>query len=192
MSDFKVYTNPDIKKKSRKQEVEEVEVVMLPADRLVDQYFASAFFFHAMEAHGGWYVAEEVPEEEGPVPDMYPLLERNIMELYEGTREYREQEQVSFGSLLYTYSEDEQEFVSLIGEMIFPSLIEFLRQALLILNDDLIYQPEGEQIIAAYFESITEDGDLDEIMQRIMGILDEPENVHHMLFEMDEEEDEIW
>lgn len=193
MSDFKVYTNPNFKKTRPVQKVEEVELTMLPPEKLVDQYFASAFFFLAMKDHGGWYVAEEIPEEEGPVPEMYPLLERNLEELYGGTREYREAGQISFGSLLYTYSEEEQDFLSLIGEMIFPSFIEFLRQALLILNEDLIYHPDGEQIVGAYFEEISENGDLDEMMQRVMGILDEPDNVRHMLFELDQdEEEEIW
>ena len=84
MSDFKVYTNPDIKKKRERRPPEEVELAMLPTENLVDQYFASAFFYMTMKNHGGWYVAEELPPEEGPLPDMYPLLERNLQELFEG------------------------------------------------------------------------------------------------------------
>ena len=191
MSDFKVYTNPNIKKKRERQELEEVELAMLPTENLVDQYFASAFFYMAMKDHGGWYVAEELPPDEGPLPDMYPLLERNLQELFEGTREYREQEHISFGSLVHTYSEEEQEFLSLIGEMVFPSVIEFLRQVLMILNEDLIYRPDVDQIVGAYFEEISENGDLEAVMQGIMGMMDDTDNIRHMLFELDEEE-EIW
>lgn len=193
MSDFKVYTNPHMKKRRVSRQLEEIEIAMLPTENLVDQYFASAFFYMAMKNHGGWYVAEELPEEEGPLPDMYPLLERNLQELFAGTREYREQENISFGTLIHTYSEDEQEFLSLIGEMIFPSVIEFLRQVLLILNEELIYRPDVDQIVGAYFEEISENGDLEAVMQGIMGIMDDVDNVRHMLFELDEEEDdEIW
>ena len=193
MSDFKVYTNPHIKKRRASRQLEEVELAMLPTENLVDQYFASAFFYMAMKDHGGWYVAEELPEEEGPLPDMYPLLERNLQELFEGTREYRDQENVSFGTLVHTYSEEEQEFLSLIGEMIFPTVIEFLRQVLLILNEELIYRPDVDQIVGAYFEEISENGDLEAVMQGIMGMMDDMDNIRHMLFELDEEEeDEIW
>ncbi len=189
MRDFKVITNTNPPSRNE-DEYKEVELQLLAAENMADLYFASEYFPMAILEGDGFYFVDRMPEDEMDISDFHPLLESNFDNFVKSTRSYRTLNSVSLGSLIMMYDASEDGFAPLVDSVIQESFFRFFRQALMILNPDLIYAEDSDEILEAAMEAIGEEGYYDEVFQGILGFLDETDNLRAILFDLLEENEE--
>ena len=186
MRDFKVITNPNSPKNDGVEEIE-LELTLYEAETVADLYLVSAFF-HYLQNNDGFYFAERVlSEEEIGAMKVFPLLERNFSEFIRLTERVRRREHLSLGQLIYCYDAQSNGYVAFFDDMVQSSFLDFFKQAFIIMNPEVIYTDDAEELFDGVMQELMQQDYFDEVMQLILGYLDDEDNLYQILFSEEEE-----
>jgi hypothetical protein len=188
--DFKVYSNPNIKKRMQ-EEVEEVtfELEIPDEDTITALFIGSPYFVTMMRDQQMFYYPVDLSVEETL---MAPLLSPDVFwDFVENSKLIRMKEKILLGPLLHIEVEDEDgedTMLSLFEGVIQMEFTKFFKTAIMAMNIDAALADEFDEAFEHLMSELEENGYLDQAMMNLAGFMDVPEVLAELLFPEEEED----
>lgn len=182
--DFKVYSNPNIRKKM-KERVEEVtfELEIPDEDTITALFLSSPYFVACMRSQEMLYYPTDLSAEESL---MAPLFSAEILrDFIEASKVIRMKEEIPLASLLHVAVEDEdgeQQMMSLFDGIMQLEFMKFFQTAVMVGNLEAALAEEFEDVFMELVDELEENGYLDQVIRNIAECLDDPEMLSELLF----------
>ena len=189
--DFKVYSNPDIKK-LLKDKAEEVsfDLEIPDEDNITVLFVSSPYFAVMMQSPEHFYYPTDLEAEE---TFLAPLLSEDIFwEFVEKTKVIRIKEKLLLGPLLHIPVENEkgeQEMLSIFDGLIQTEFVKFFKTAVMVMNFEAAMDEAFDDAFAQLMDGLENNGYLDQVMNNVAEILDNPEVLAELIFQEDREEE---
>ncbi|MCD8018386.1 MAG: hypothetical protein LUF92_02025 [Clostridiales bacterium] len=185
---FKVYSNDNIPRRNKKDEIT-VELEIPHEDMLMGLFVTSPYFMDTMMKPDYYYYPIDVEAEESL---LVPILDSNVLQDFLSSTElYRKREKVSTGQLLRIPVEDEDgedQMISLFDGYLQMEILKFFRTAVTIMNPDIAFEDEFEEIFDKLTDESVDNGYLDNVLNSLAEYLDDGEILEAVMFpEMEEE-----
>lgn len=190
--DFRVYSNPNIKKQMKEQ-VEEVsfDLEIPDEDTITALFLSSPYFVAMMRGQEMFYYPTDLTAEETL---MAPLFSDEVLaDFVEDSKLIRFKEKIPLAPLLHIAVEDEdgdQQMVSLFDGVIQMEFIRFFQTAVMVENVEVAMADEFDEVFEELMGELEKNGYLDQVMKNIAEILDNPDFISELLFPQDDEEEE--
>ena len=187
--DFKVYSNPNIKK-TMKEKAEEVtfELEIPDEDTITALFLSSPYFISMMRDQDMFYYPTDLSAEESL---MAPLLSENVFwDFVEESKMIRMKENIPLAPLLHIVVEDEEEdqqMISLFDGIIQIELMKFFQTTVMVTNVDAAMADEFDDVFEELVGELEENGYLDQVLQNIAECLDNPDFIRELIFPADED-----
>jgi hypothetical protein len=189
--DFKVYSNPNIKKRMQ-EEVEEVtfELEIPDEDTITALFIASPYFLTLMRAQDMFYYPVDLSAEETL---MAPMFSPDVFwDFIENTKLIRMKEKILLGPLLHIAVEDEDgedTMISLFEGVIQVEFTKFLKTVIMAMNIDAALADEFDEAFEHLMSELEENGYLDQVMMNMAEFMDVPEILAELLFPEDDDDE---
>lgn len=183
---FKVYTNPNIQKKKKEQEVT-FELEIPDEETITGLFVASPYFAICMMSQEYFYYPVDLEAEETM---MAPLLNREVFrDFVEKTKAIRAAEGIPLAALIHIEVDDDGEPGM---ESIFDGLLQFeftkyFHSAVMLLNQEIM-EEDFMEIIGSLIEELADNGYLDRVLECLCEYMSDSEVLEEMLFPEEEEE----
>lgn len=190
--DFKVYSNPDIKKRMQ-EEVEEVtfELEIPDEDTITALFISCPYFLSLMRSPETFYYPVDLSAEESL---MAPLLSPDVFwDFVENSKLIRMKEKILLAPLLHLPVEDEDgedTMISLFDGMIQMEFTRFFKTVVMAMNIDAALEDEFDEAFEHLMTELADNGYLDQVMMNMADFMDVPEVLAELLFPEDDDEDE--
>lgn len=188
--DFKVYSNPDIKKRMKEQ-VDEItfELEIPDEDSITALFLASPYFIAFMRSQDMFYYPVDLTVEETL---MAPLLSDEVLwDFVENSKLIRMKEDIPLAPLLHIPVEDEegdQQMLSLFEGIIQMEFMKFFQTTVMVTNVEAAMADEFDDVFEDLVGELEDNGYLDQVMVNVGECLDNPDFLSELLFpEMEEE-----
>lgn len=188
--DFKVYSNPDIRKRMKEEEEEVTFELEIPdEDTITALFISSPYFIDMMRGQDAFYYPTDLSAEE---TFMAPLLSRKVFwDFVEESKRIRLKESLLLAPLLHIVGEDEEEeqqMVSIFDGLIQSEFTRYFQTAVMIMNPEAIMEAEFEDAFHQLMTQLEATGYLDQVINNVAEFLNNPEVLEELIFGSEEEE----
>ena len=182
--DFKVYSNPDIKK-MMKERVEEVtfDLEIPDEDTITALFLSGPYFPFLIRSPEVWYYPVDLSADESL---MAPILSKDVLrDFIESTKLLRLKEKIPLGPLLHLAVNDEDaemEMVSLFEGPLQLEFTRFLKTVVMATNIEEAFEDEFDEAFEKLLEQLEDNGYLDQVLTNIAIFMDDPDILTELLF----------
>lgn len=187
--DFKVYTNPKMKRRPKEEEIT-YELELLDEDIITALFISSPYFMEALLSQDYFYYPVDVEAEESL---MAPILNKNVLrDFIKSTKKFCKREEVPAATLLHIMVEDEegeQDMMPIFEGMMQIEFLKYFQTAVMLMNQELALEEDFAAIFEGLMDELaTEGGYLDVVLNNICNYLSDPEVLESALFPEEDEE----
>lgn len=184
---FKVYTNPNMVKKAKKEEIT-FELEIPDEETITGIFVRSPYFLTCMLGQEYFYYPVDLEAEESM---MAPVLSPEVFrDFVENTKILRQKEGIPLAALMHIEVEDEEgeNMESIFEGLIQFEFTKFFHTAVMIMNPELLESDELGSVLDGLMEELSDNGYLDQVLNNICEYMSNPEVLEMLLFPMMEEE----
>ena len=186
--DFKVYSNPNIKKRMMEEEVE-FELEIPDEESIAMLFISSPYFITLMRGQDMFYYPTDLSADESLIA---PLFNREVLlDIVESSKLVRMNEEVPLPVLLHIPLEDEdgdKKMVSLFEGIMQVEFMKFFQTVVMVTNPEAGLAEEFDDVFENLVGDLEENGYLDQALANIAAYMDNPDLLAELLFPEDEEE----